>query len=188
MAVHRHEADRPLAAASVGHVRQIGRVNPSWGSQVEGRADHPPSPQGIVLFAHGSGSSRHSPRNQSVARALREHGFGTLLMDLFTEAEEISEQSTFRMRFDIDLLARRLLEVTDWLTQQQSTRDAPLGYFGASTGAAAALAAAAGRPKQVQAVVSRGGRPIARGFLSAVRAPTLLIVGAEDPNRFGAQS
>jgi len=152
------------------------------GVRLEGELIVPESPRGIVLFAHGSGSSRQSPRNQSVARTLREHGFGTLLMDLLTEEEESSEHATFGMRFDVDLLARRLLDATDWIAQQESTRSLSLGYFGASTGAAAALTAAAGRPAQVHALVSRGGRPdLAKGALSAVKAPTLLIVGAEDP-------
>jgi putative phosphoribosyl transferase len=142
----------------------------------------PTDPQGVVLFAHGAGSSRHSPRNQFVAAVLQEAGFATLLMDLLTEQEEASERFTAHLRFDIDLLARRLIAATDWISAEPSTRDLPIGYFGASTGAAAALVAAAERSDQIAAVVSRGGRPdLAGPALSRVRAPTLLIVGGNDP-------
>lgn len=137
--------------------------------------------QGIVLFAHGSGSSRHSPRNRYVARVLQEAGFATLLMDLLTREEEAVDEYTRHLRFDIDLLARRLIGATDWLRQQESTRLMPIGYFGASTGAGAALMAAAERPDVIGAVVSRGGRPdLAGSALPCVHAPTLLIVGGHD--------
>jgi putative phosphoribosyl transferase len=140
-----------------------------------------PDARGIVVFAHGSGSSRHSPRNRFVAGALREAGLATLLMDLLTSAEETEDMRTGALRFDIGLLARRLIGATDWLIQQPETHALPIGYFGASTGAGAALVAAAERPETIRAVVSRGGRPDLAGLMLAqVRAPTLLIVGGED--------
>jgi putative phosphoribosyl transferase len=136
---------------------------------------------GIILFAHGSGSSRHSPRNRYVAGAMRQGGFGTLLLDLLTEAEEEVDLRTRHLRFDIQLLARRLGEATDWVRHGPGTRVLPVGYFGASTGAGAAIVAAAERPETVGAVVSRGGRPdLAGGALFSVKAPTLLIVGGDD--------
>jgi putative phosphoribosyl transferase len=132
---------------------------------------------GIVLFAHGSGSSRHSPRNQAMAKALRGHGFGTLLFDLLTEAEAVDR----RRVFDVALLGERLLGATVWTRSERAAGALPIGYFGASTGAAAALSAAATRGNEVDAVVSRGGRPdLAGSQLSAVRCPTLLIVGGAD--------
>jgi dienelactone hydrolase len=134
-----------------------------------------------VLFAHGSGSSRHSPRNRYVAGVLRAAGLATLLMDLLTPEEEAEDRHTARLRFDIGLLAERLVGATDWLAQQPQTAGWPVGYFGASTGAGAALVAAAQRPDVVGAVVSRGGRPdLAGGALARVEAPTLLIVGGRD--------
>jgi len=136
---------------------------------------------GIVLFAHGSGSSRLSPRNRSVARRFQEAGLATLLFDLLTPAEEEVDEQTREYRFDIELLADRLVEVTDWVTTQDELKRLNVGYFGASTGAAAALFAAARRPEVVRAVVSRGGRPdLAAPLLGQVRAPTLLIVGGLD--------
>jgi dienelactone hydrolase len=142
----------------------------------------PPETVGIVLFAHGSGSSRHSPRNRFVAAVLQEARLATLLVDLLTEAEEAVDARTAHLRFDIGLLARRLGSVSDWLRQEPRTASLRLGYFGASTGAAAALVAAADRPVQVAAIVSRGGRPdLAGEALSRVHAPTLLIVGGSDP-------
>ncbi|MCL4315526.1 MAG: alpha/beta fold hydrolase, partial [Gammaproteobacteria bacterium] len=136
---------------------------------------------GIVLFAHGSGSSRHSPRNRFVARHLQEVGLATLLFDLLTSDEEFAERATGHLRFDIKMLARRLAQVTDWLRQQPQTRTLKIGYFGASTGAAAALVAAADHPQGVSAIVSRGGRPdLAGPALARVKAPTLLLVGGED--------
>ena len=136
--------------------------------------------RGVVLFAHGSGSSRHSPRNREVARALRRGGLATLLMDLLTAREEREEAATGHLRFDIALLAQRLVAATDWLHQEASTAGMPVGYFGASTGGGAALVAAAERP-EVFAVVSRGGRPdLAGEALPRVNSPTLLIVGGND--------
>ncbi|MFI5274818.1 MAG: dienelactone hydrolase family protein [Ktedonobacterales bacterium] len=141
-------------------------------------------PQGthsIVLFAHGSGSSRHSPRNQMVARALNAQGLGTLLMDMLTPREEAEELQGAHRRFDIDLLTDRLVQTIDWLTVEPRTSGLSTGLFGASTGAAGALRAAAMRPEVVRAVVSRGGRPdLAGAALDAVRAPTLLLVGGND--------
>jgi dienelactone hydrolase len=134
-----------------------------------------------VLFAHGSGSGRHSPRNRHVARVLNEAKLATLLIDLLTPEEEVLDRLIAHLRFDIDLLARRLVHATDWLTHQSDTRRLRIGYFGASTGAAAALLAAAELPDLVGAVVSRGGRPdLAGPALPRVRAPTLLIVGGND--------
>lgn len=141
----------------------------------------PPGARGIVLFAHGSGSGRHSPRNRAVARLLQDSGLATLLIDLLTPDEESIDRYTAHLRFDIRLLADRLLGATEWLEQQADARDLPLGYFGASTGAAAALIAAAERPEAAAAIVSRGGRPdLAGPALPLVRAPTLLIVGGND--------
>jgi putative phosphoribosyl transferase len=136
---------------------------------------------GIVLFAHGSGSGRHSPRNRYVAQVLQEAGLATLLMDLLTFEEEAFDSQTAALRFDIELLARRLIEATRWLVVQSETSQLPIGYFGASTGAAAALVAAGELPELVEAVVSRGGRPdLATEALRQVVAPTLLIVGSRD--------
>ena len=141
----------------------------------------PPDARGIVLFAHGSGSSRHSPRNRYVAGILQHGGLGTLLFDLLTEAEEEVDTQTRELRFDIDFLAGRLGEATDWLYEEPAGGGLPVGYFGASTGGAAALVAAAERPQMVGAVVSRGGRPdLAGDALARVEAPTLLIVGGKD--------
>ena len=141
----------------------------------------PVDAHGIVLFAHGSGSSRHSPRNQFVARVLQQSDFGTLLMDLLTEKEEALDNQTREMRFDITLLARRLTATVDWLATQPSFRKLPIGIFGASTGAAAALVSAAERPELVKSVVSHGGRPdLAADALPRVQAPTLMIVGGYD--------
>jgi putative phosphoribosyl transferase len=137
---------------------------------------------GVVLFAHGSGSGRHSPRNQQVAAGLRAAGFGTLLMDLLTEEEERADAVTRHLRFDIPLLAGRLTEAVDWLDGADGAPGVPVATFGASTGAAAALITAADRPDRVRAAISRGGRPdLAGDALERVRAPTLLIVGGADP-------
>ena len=136
---------------------------------------------GIVLFAHGSGSSRQSPRNMSVARVIREAGVGTLLFDLLTREEEAVDVFSRHLRFDIELLTTRLIEATNWVAGQDVTRDLGIGYFGSSTGAAAALMAAARLREKIGAVVSRGGRPdLACAAASLVRAPTLLIVGERD--------
>jgi len=148
---------------------------------LEGNLVIPGGASGIVVFAHGSGSSRHSPRNRFVARVLQDSGIATLLMDLLTAEEEAIDITTRHLRFDIPLLAERLTGAIDWLKQQPATRDLPIGLFGASTGAAAALLAAVARPDDVVAIVSRGGRPdLARQALERVRAPTLLIVGGRD--------
>lgn len=137
--------------------------------------------KGIVAFAHGSGSSRFSPRNTRVALDLNRAGIATLLIDLLTEDEETLDIETAEFRFDISLLAQRLLQATEWVEKNQLTEELAIGYFGASTGAAAALIAAAKLPQLVKAVVSRGGRPdLADKYLSEVRAPTLLIVGGYD--------
>jgi putative phosphoribosyl transferase len=148
---------------------------------LEGNLTLPEEFRAIVLFAHGSGSSRHSPRNRYVARVLNEAKLATLLIDLLTLHEEVVDARTAQLRFDIDLLAERLVDATDWLTQFPDTKHLRIGYFGASTGAAAALAAAAVRPDAVRAIVSRGGRPdLAGAALTRVQAPTLLIVGEHD--------
>ena len=148
---------------------------------LEGELEGIDGAAGIVLFAHGSGSSRFSPRNQYVAGALRKSGFGTLLIDLLTEEEEKVDLQTAELRFNIGLLAERLIGAASWLQQRRETRQLKLGYFGASTGAAAALIAAAKLPQSAGAVVSRGGRPdLAGPALADVRAPTLLIVGGSD--------
>lgn len=148
---------------------------------LEGNLSLPAGATGVVLFAHGSGSSRLSPRNRYVATLLNQAKLATLLVDLLTVKEEALDQATGHLRFDIALLAQRLVGATDWLTQQPDTRGLRLGYFGASTGAAAALVAAAERAAVVGAVVSRGGRPdLAGPALERVTAPTLLIVGGND--------
>jgi len=135
----------------------------------------------LVLFAHGSGSSRHSPRNQFVARTLNRASLGTLLFDLLTPEEEALDIHTREHRFNIDLLAERLVHATNWAAQQKESRDLQIGYFGSSTGGAAALVAAAELPQDVGAVVCRGGRPDLAGVaLPKVQAPTLLIVGGDD--------
>ncbi len=169
--------DRPTQSHS-----EALEVSVTTGSvMLEGNLTLPKDARTIVLFAHGSGSSRHSPRNRYVAQLLNEAKQATLLVDLLTPDEEAIDLRTMQIRFDIDLLAERLIGVTDWLTEHRDTRHLRLGYFGASTGAAAALVAAATRPKVVGAVVSRGGRPdLAGPALEHVRAPTLLIVGGND--------
>jgi putative phosphoribosyl transferase len=168
--------DRPLESTIERAVRvAVGPVALAGDLRVPARAT------ALVLFAHGSGSSRRSPRNRHVAQQLGDAGLATLLIDLFTPSEEALDARTGRLRFDIRLLAERLLGATDWLGQQPITRELRLGYFGASTGAAAALVAAAVRPRSVGAVVTRGGRPdLAGPALPRVVAPTLLIVGGHD--------
>jgi putative phosphoribosyl transferase len=141
----------------------------------------PAGATGLVLFAHGSGSSRHSSRNRYVAGVLHQGGLATLLLDLLTAAEEQVDLRNRRLRFDIGLLAERLVQATDWVQREPETRGLSMGYFGASTGAGAALVAAAERPSVIGAVVSRGGRPdLAGSALRRVVAPTLLIVGGDD--------
>jgi len=153
----------------------LGRIELAAGISVPGQA------LGLVLFAHGSGSSRHSPRNRYVADVLNRGSIGTILIDLLTEDEETVDLNTAELRFNIALLGRRLAGITDWIGRQPRLNQLGLGYFGASTGAAAALVAAAERPKIVRAVVSRGGRPdLAGASLRRVLAPTLFIVGGED--------
>src|SRR5512134_1370195 len=153
----------------------------STGVRLEGIVSIPQDAKGIVLFVHGSGSSRHSPRNQYVAQTLQEGGLATLLFDLLTPYEEESDLQTRYLRFDIDLLARRTTGVLEWLGLQPFAYGLKRGLFGSSTGAAAALMAAAELPHMVDAVVSRGGRPdLAGRSLPHVEAPTLLIVGGND--------
>jgi len=148
---------------------------------LEGNLSLPDHAIALVLFAHGSGSSRHSPRNQFVARTLNDTGLATLLFDLLTPEEELVDTRTAELRFDIDLLAKRLVHATKWAKRQEQTRDWRIGYFGSSTGGGAALVAAAQLPDDVDAVVSRGGRPdLAGAALPKVQAPTLLIVGGQD--------
>jgi dienelactone hydrolase len=148
---------------------------------IAGDLDVPDGARAVVVFAHGSGSGRHSPRNRAVARALRGAGLGTFLADLLTEEEEAEDQWSARFRFDIALLAQRLLGLVDWLKAAPATDELATGLFGASTGAAAAIVAAAQRPGQVYAVVSRGGRPdLAGNALVVVDAPTLFVVGGAD--------
>ncbi|TFV59565.1 hydrolase [Geodermatophilus sp. DF01-2] len=167
--------DRPTAPS-----RRTVEV-PTSRAALAGDLAVPATARGVVLFAHGSGSSRHSPRNQQVATALQQAGYGTLLMDLLTEAEEEVDARTRELRFDIGLLAGRLTDAADWLGRTDGTAGLPLATFGASTGAAAALITAADRPDAVRAVVSRGGRPdLAGEALGRVRAPTLLLVGGAD--------
>ena len=163
-------------AASVGDVRL-----PIGDTRLEGELHLPAQARGLVLFAHGSGSSRHSPRNRYVAGVIRAAGMGTLLFDLLTPREEAVDLQTRHLRFDIHLLAERLAEATAWVANTEETRHVRVGYFGASTGGGAALVAAAQLGQAVGAVVSRGGRPdLAGAALPRVLAPTLLIVGGRD--------
>ena len=164
----RQEKDRPVRLQADGVT-------------LDGDLTLPAGARGVVLFAHGSGSSRHSPRNRYVAGVLRDARLGTLLIDLLTRDEERAEAQTGHLRFDIPLLARRLGAAIEWLAWDEETRGLPVGLFGASTGGGAALVAAAEHPDSVHAVVSRGGRPdLAGEALGRVRAPTLLIVGERD--------
>src|SRR5262245_49613973 len=158
-----------------------GVLIPAGDVRLEGDLRVPEGARGMVLFAHGSGSGRHSPRNRFVARRLNEAGLGTLLIDLLTAREETVDVRTGHLRFDIPFLARRLGAACTWLANDPDTAELRLGYFGASTGGGAALVAAAERPDLVGAVVSRGGRPdLAGPALARVQAPTLLIVGGND--------
>ncbi len=155
---------------------------PAGSVVLEGNLSIPANAIGVVLFAHGSGSSRHSPRNRYVAETLQTAGLATLLIDLLSAEEEAVDSRTRELRFDIGLLRDRLIAAIDWLTQNSDTHDLKIGCFGASTGAAGALMAAAERPERVHAVVSRGGRPdLAAPVLDRVQAPTLLMVGENDP-------
>lgn len=182
MRTHAHSA----GAVSSGEKRRTFAVNateqiPIGSVTLMGDLQIPQDAAGLVLFAHGSGSSRHSPRNQAVARALRGAGSGTLLFDLLTRDEESVDDRTGHLRFDIPFLADRLAAATRWVTSHTEAQHLPIGYFGASTGGAAALVAAAELGTEVKAVVSRGGRPdLAGDALPLVKAPTLLIVGGYD--------
>lgn len=173
MAFERHNSDREVRNVVIKiDVRNI----------IEGSLTIPMEPKGIVIFAHGSGSSRYSPRNKYVAQVLNESGIATLLVDLLTTEEEKIDNITREQRFDIKLLSRRLIAATDWLLRSTELSKLKVGYFGASTGAAAALVAAVERANLVYAVVSRGGRPdlATRDILVRIEAPTLLIVGEND--------
>jgi len=155
---------------------------PASGVRLAGDLTVPPAARGLVMFAHGSGSSRHSPRNRQVASELQQASLATLLMDLLTQEEDAVDLRTAELRFDIALLARRLVAAIEWAAADSELKVLPIGCFGASTGAAAALIAAAELPNHVSAVVSRGGRPdLAGAALARVEAPTLLIVGGADP-------
>lgn len=165
---------------TTGSNRAVGI--PVQGARLDGDLTLPDGAAGVVVFAHGSGSSRRSPRNRQVAKQLNDGRLATLLFDLLTAEEEEEDLHTRELRFDISLLARRLVNALDWLADEAPTAGLPVGCFGASTGAAAALVAAAQRTDRVGAVVSRGGRPdLAGDALASVRAPTLLIVGGADP-------
>lgn len=156
---------------------------PADGKWLEGELVIPSTATGLVIFAHGSGSSRHSPRNKFVAEIIQKAGLGTLLCDLLTRDEEAIDVHTRHLRFDIGLLGRRLVEGVRWIMSREETKSMKVGFFGASTGGAAALVAAARLPEQVAAVVSRGGRPdLAGSSLRNVKAPVLLIVGGLDHN------
>jgi putative phosphoribosyl transferase len=170
------------SAASHDRETQTESVSiPAGGATLQGDLSVPSEATGTVLFAHGSGSSRHSSRNRYVASELNRAGLATLLFDLLTEREEYDERYSRHLRFDIELLAGRLIAATDWAGGDARVRGLPVGYFGASTGGGAALVAAAARPRGVAAVVSRGGRPdLAGDALPQVQAPTLLIVGSND--------
>jgi putative phosphoribosyl transferase len=157
------------------------RISVKGKSELEGDLQIPEGAKGIVIFAHGSGSSRHSPRNRYVASILQQGGLGTLLIDLLTKEEGEADDATAHLRFDIDLLTDRLCHVTKWLQSSLKGKKLKIGYFGASTGAAAALCAAEELKEEITAVVSRGGRPdLARVALKDVEAATLLIVGGDD--------
>jgi dienelactone hydrolase len=154
---------------------------PVAGTELAGELELPLNAHGAVVFAHGTGSSRHSPRNKRVAAQLNKRGIGSLLIDLLTHAEEVNDAKARDLRFDVGLLADRVIGIVDWLAEQPHTRSLPIGLHGSSTGAAAALIAAAARPDQVHAVVSRGGRPdLAGPALPQVTAPTLFVVGERD--------
>jgi dienelactone hydrolase len=171
-------ADRPPTIPAEVSLPAVGTARDG---ELLGDLTVPQDARGLVVFAHGSGSSRRSARNRWVAEQLQRAGLGTLVMDLLTAEEEKQDEWTRQWRFDIPLLIRRVLGVLDWVSEQQWARGVRLGVFGASTGAAAALGSAAHRPELVGAVVSRGGRPdLASDLLDAVRAPTLLIVGGRD--------
>ncbi len=157
------------------------RIPVTRNAAIEGNLTIPPNATAVITFAHGSGSSRFSPRNQYIAKTFNDNGLATLLIDLLTDKEEEIDMSTAEYRFNINLLAERLITATEWLKLDPSTQNMAFGYFGASTGAAAALIAAAKLGGDIKAVVSRGGRPdLAADFLWEVKAPTLLLVGGDD--------
>lgn len=161
--------------------KQTYQIPIQGGIKLEGFLNIPEHSRGIVLFVHGSGSSRHSPRNQFVARILHHASIATFLIDLLTVREEEYNSYTGHLRFNIDLLSERVSQTTDWLTLHDATAHLNIGYFGASTGAAAALVAATQHPQVIKAIVSRGGRPdLAKPYLDRVQCPTLLIVGEKD--------
>lgn len=169
-----------LVKIPIGRHERLGEIKDT--TFLEGKLRFPQSSEGIIIFAHGSGSGRHSPRNQSVAEKLNEDGLATLLLDLLTAEEEKLDNQTRQLRFDIGLLSKRLISAIAWTMNNPDTKNLAVGLFGASTGAAAALVAAAERPNVVSAIVSRGGRPDLAGkdILKSVRAPTLLLVGGDD--------
>jgi putative phosphoribosyl transferase len=183
----RSTPERPLSSETTSPRRTVRVVTskhariPAGDAVLDADVDVPDDPIGVVVFAHGSGSSRHSPRNRAVADVLRDAGLATVLADLLTAEEEEIDRRTADLRFDIGLLADRVVAILDWLPDHEAPGDVRTGLFGASTGAAAALVAAARRPDAVHAVVSRGGRPdLAGAALEQVRSPTLLIVGSLD--------
>ena len=172
-----HQNARPLSVES-----ELVQINCD-GARLHGMLAVPPSAIGLVVFAHGSGSSRHSPRNKLIARAVREQcNAATLLVDLLSDTEETVDEHTHAMRFDVPLLAQRVRGLCEWASRDRRTRPLPIGLFGASTGAAASLIAASEIPDKIACVVTRGGRPDLAGVvaLSTVRAPTLFIVGSND--------
>jgi putative phosphoribosyl transferase len=172
-----------FSASSVPASTQVEQTVhiPVDSAELQGQLNVPAAARGLVIFAHGTGSSRHSPRNKYVAQFLQQRAFGTLLFDLLTTHEEQTESAAGEMRFNIELLSGRLGRAAAWIRQNRYTSILPVAYFGASTGSAAALVAAARVPENVRAIVSRGGRPdLAASYLSKVRAPTLLIVGGAD--------
>lgn len=177
-----HDSERvhqPCRAVKLPKIWDV-RVS-SAGQDLPGILTLPDGARGLVLFAHGSGSSRHSPRNRSVAEMLAHSGFATLLFDLLTSMEDGAIGHGYSHRFDLELLSERLVGAIDWASDQEALRALPLGLFGASTGTAACLKAAVARPQLVKAIVSRGGRPdLAFDVLAAVRSPTLLLVGSQD--------
>ncbi|MGE5610109.1 MAG: dienelactone hydrolase family protein [Bacillota bacterium] len=170
-----------MDATAQGRILEQSVQIPTGQVVLEGNLTVPENATGVVLFAHGSGSSRHSERNRAVAEELHQGHLATLLMDLLTAAEELEDNAKANLRFDVDMLANRLMGAVDWLGTQTLTQSLPVGLFGASTGAGAALVAATRRSDTVKAVVSRGGRPdLAGSALSAVKTPTLMIVGSRD--------
>ncbi|WP_084134128.1 dienelactone hydrolase family protein [Actinopolyspora erythraea] len=171
----------PTAGGRVGTEISLPAREAAGGEELTGDLAGPDEPGGLVVFVHGSGSSRHSPRNVAVARRLNGMGLTTLLLDLLTPPERLQDERDGRIRFDVELLTARVLGVLDRLAEREDLRNRALGLFGASTGAAAALGAAVRRPREVRAVVSRGGRPdLATERLAGLRAPTLFVVGERD--------